>query len=96
MEQFADVAVDLTNRIAAAVWTATYNICVLEQIELSTLVLEDPMVTDDPAEDEDENPGCSTDIAEKPACDDPQCAGESGKCSQVGVQRLTAGQTARY
>lgn len=86
MEQFADVAIDLTNRIAEAVWTATYDLCVFEQIELSTLVLEDSMVTDDPAGDDDENPGCSTDILEQPACDAPQCAGENGKCSQVRVQ----------
>ncbi|KAF2722592.1 hypothetical protein K431DRAFT_302443 [Polychaeton citri CBS 116435] len=80
LEQFKDVAASLTNRIAEAVWTATYDMCVLEQIELSTLVLEDSMITDDPAGDE--NPGCTTDVLEKPACSDPQCAGEKGKCSQ--------------
>ena len=84
MEEFAGVAVDLTNRIAAAVWTATYDICALEQINLSALVLEDSMITDDPAENEDENLGCKTDFLEQPACDDPQCAGVGGRCSQVG------------
>lgn len=56
-------------------------------------MLEDQLITDDPAEDDDddEDPeNCPTDALDRPICDDSQCAGEAGICQAVSVSLLTS------
>lgn len=85
METFKDVAVGLRDLIAETVWIAAYDMCVYDQIEQSTLVLEDSLISDDP--DNDDNKKCTTDDKERPTCD--SCAGTKGICQSVS-HRLVA------
>jgi hypothetical protein len=64
----------------------------LEQVDLSTLVLEDSLISDDPnnsdENDDDNDRECPTDMLKQPICDDPECEGTDEVCQKVRGQDL--------
>jgi hypothetical protein len=84
----ADVEPGERARIAFGVWLGALDLCKHELEQLSVLVLENTWIMGDPAKSNepagDDKPGCTTDVVERPACSDAQCAGDNGRCSQVG------------
>lgn len=75
------MALDQANNIAATVWFATYELCVNNAKDLSTIVLDDSLITDDPSNDDGKK--CTSDLLDAPACEDKSCSGKSGLCTTV-------------
>lgn len=81
MTAFAGVEPGLVSAISEGVWIAVLDICANLVPDLTELVLEETLITDDPDNDDEKKCGEKRDA---PLCKDPQCSGnDKGICEKV-------------